>query len=189
MFVYDNSTNHSCYPPGALGLLPGVNKGPGGMNSPGAVLAGEEGAAPWAPKSYRPKMVDGWHLADGGATRVPQSMHEPDTAGNPLVGEPPTVPGRFRGTEAILRERGHFGGGAPVPKGDCKRKTADARPEEQCCCKHLLADEPDFKAQPTALEEPLVAFGTKPLSPDISPFQTTFSGLWGSFSYQVSYPM
>ena len=47
-----------------------------------------------------------------------------------------------------IRERGHFGGGAPVPKGDCKRKTADARPEEQCCCKHLLADEPDFKAQP-----------------------------------------
>ena len=70
-----------------------------------------------------------------------------------------------------------------VPKGDCKRKTADARPEEQCCCKHLLADEPDFKAQPTALEELLVAFGTKPLSPDVSPFQTTFSGLWGSFSY------
>ena len=117
MFVYDNSTNHSCYPPGALGLLPGVNKGPGGMNSPGAVLAGEEGAAPWAPKSYRPKMVDGWHLADGGATRVPQSMHEPDTAGNPLVGEPPTVPGRFRGTEAILRERGHFGGGGAGAKG------------------------------------------------------------------------
>ena len=29
MFVYDNSTNHSCYPPGALGILPGVNKGPG----------------------------------------------------------------------------------------------------------------------------------------------------------------
>ena len=57
-----------------------------------------------------------------------------------------------------IRERGHFGGGAPVPKGDCKRKTADARPEEQCCCKHLLADEPDFKAQPTALEELLVAF-------------------------------
>jgi hypothetical protein len=49
--------------------------------------------------------------------------------------------------------------------------------------KEPCGDKPDFKAQPTALEELLVAFGTKPLSPDVSPFQTTFSGLWGSFSY------
>ena len=158
MFIYDNSTNHSCYPPGALGILPGVNKGPGGINAPGAVLAGEEDTPSWAPKSHRPKMVDGWFLAADGATRVAQSMHEPDKPGNPTLGEPPTVPGRFKGTEAILRERGHFSGGAAA-KGDCKQKAADARPEEQCCCKHMLAAEPDFEAQPTALEELLVAFG------------------------------
>ena len=147
-FVYDNSTNHSVYPPGALGVPQGVNKNPGGVKAPGSEILPEEDAAPVATKSYRPKMVDGWYLAPDGTTRIVQKMHEEDDVRDPAN----VVPGVFRGTEAILKERGFFPGAAKVAKGACKRKAADVEPDLPCCCKHLLAAQPDFLAQPTALE-------------------------------------
>lgn len=152
LFVFDNSTNHSVHPEGALGVFQGVNKGPGGVKAPGSEILPAAGAASGAVKVYRPKMQDGWYLRGG--VRVAQQMHAPDTAGDPAKFEPAVVPGVFKGAEAILKERGYFAAeGAKVPLAKCDLKDGDARPDQQCCCRHLLAAQPDFVAQPTALEK------------------------------------
>ena len=152
LFVFDNSTNHSVHPVDALGVFQGVNKGPGGVKAPGSEILPEAGAASDAVKVHRPKMQDGWCLRGG--VRVAQQMHEADNAGDPAKFEPVVVPGVFRGVEAILKERGCFAAeGAKVPKGKCDLKDGAARPDLQHCCRHLLAAQPDFVAQSTALEK------------------------------------
>lgn len=144
LFVFDNSTNHSCVPPGALGVGSGVNKGPGGINAPGAmstnpkIMPGASAANP----IMIPKMRDGWTMVDG--TMVVQSMHD--------------EAGMFKGTENILIERGLISKEDKL-KGDCKAKAGEERPAEKCCCRHVLLDQPDFKSQPSLIEELVARMG------------------------------
>ena len=146
--MYDNSTNHSCLPPGALRVGGGVIKGKGGVNAPGAVKDGKQ----------LPPMRDGWFMRGG--ERVVQKMHEDN--------------GEFKGMEAILVERGRIEKGKV--KGVCKAKEGEEKPHENCCCKHVLAAEPDFQSEPTALEDLITKLGhlTKMLPkchPELNPIE------------------
>ena len=117
VFTFDNSTNHGCYPDGALrARTVGVNVNPGGKNAPGT--------------TGNPKMMDGWHMKGG--TRVAQSMHFDD--------------GQFKGTKAILVERGRLPGGTRL-RGSCTKKnratvgnmTTQCIDGEECCCQNVCA--------------------------------------------------
>ena len=136
LFVFDNSTNHSCAPLGALGVGNGVNKGPGGINAPGAMTTKIMPGASAANPIMIPRMRDGWYKTDDGATVV-QSMHDGT--------------GQFKGTEQILIERGRIKKDDKLPS-KCRAKAGEERPA-MCCCRHVLLDEPDFKSQPTLIEE------------------------------------
>lgn len=131
LFIFDNSTNHSCYPPGALHVSSGINKSAGGANAPGSVKNGK----------MVPRMRDGWYLNKQNE-RVVQSMHNAD--------------GLFKGTEAILLERGRAIAGI---RATCILKDGDVKPNPTCCLKHMLAAEADFKEQASALEELIISMG------------------------------
>ena len=139
IFIFDNSTNHSAFPPGALGVHAGANKNPGGKNAPGAETTNPSkapGAGAGAPKCIT-RMVNGWCTTAAGV-RVSQNVHQAD--------------GAFKGTAAILVERGMLAAGSKLA-GDCKATSGNERPDVPCCCKHLLANQADLKSQPTALEQ------------------------------------
>jgi hypothetical protein len=145
LYNFDNSTNHSCAPPGALGVGSGVNKGPGGVNAPGAMTTNPK-IMPGASEEHAimiPRMRDGWYL-DGTGTKVVQSMHD--------------AAGVFKGTEQILIERGRIPKENKLP-GKCKAKAGEERPADMCCCRHVLLDEPDFKSQPSLIEELVARLG------------------------------
>ena len=88
-----------------------------------------------------PPMRDGCYVQDG--VKVQQPTHQP-------VVDPVEGIKLFKGTQAILLERGLEVGQL---NGDCKAKVGLEKPAEFCCCKHVLANQPDFLAQKTALEE------------------------------------
>jgi hypothetical protein len=118
VFEYDNSTNHSVLPKGALHAGSGVNKGAGGANAPGN------------PSGKNPtRMKNGWYIDKRTKQRVAQEMH----LGN----------GLFKGSQQILRERGMV----PVPAlGKCtkqsrtkkkKKNVNECDPEARCCCHNV----------------------------------------------------
>lgn len=162
LFIFDNSTNHDCRPVDALAVGGGVNKGPGGVNAPGAWTTDSKkipGASEATPKQF-PKMRDGWYVNKDNV-RVTQQMHlEDDT---------------FKGTAAILMERGRITSTTAL-KGDCQANASDRDPEGKCCCKHMLASEPDFQQQASMLEELIPDLGhqTKMLPkfhPELNPIE------------------
>lgn len=117
-------------------------------HGPGAVKDGKQ----------LPPMRDGWFMRGG--ERVVQKMHEDN--------------GEFKGMEAILVERGRIEKGKV--KGVCKAKEGEEKPHENCCCKHVLAAEPDFQSEPTALEDLITKLGhlTKMLPkchPELNPIE------------------
>ena len=136
VFTFDNSTNHGVFPEGARVVGSGVNKNPGGKNAPGST-----NVAP---------MADGW--CESGGVRVEQKMHFP-------------AAGVFKGTKEVLRERGLEA--ESMLRGSCDKKSRAAdklaggacAPGEKCCCANVLKCQPDFLAQPTALEELLANAG------------------------------
>lgn len=147
LFVFDNSTNHSVHPPGALVVGPGVNFNPGGKNAPGAWTEDPkkiEGASKKHPKQI-PPMRDGWHHDEDGV-KVVDKMHLD------------LEPHRFRGTKDILMGRRLFDWRNPL-RAECHRSADEVPDDGHCCCKHLLAAQPDFKAQATALEELITELG------------------------------
>jgi hypothetical protein len=75
-------------------------------------------------------------LPDG----TPQAFYFADTH--------PTMPGWFKGMELIIRERGLW-----PPAGLlalCKKSSSTC---VDCCCRHLLYNQPDFVAQKPLLQE------------------------------------
>ena len=118
VFEFDNSTNHSVLPKGALHVDAGVNKGPGGKNAPGNTT-GKKLA----------KMRDGWYINKETGNRVAQQMH--------------FASGQFKGTQQILKERGV----TPMPSlGKCtktsrqtkrKRDVDKCNQAELCCCHNV----------------------------------------------------
>ena len=130
VFIYDNSTGHGTYPPGALRVTSGVNKNPGGKNAPGSGPV--------------PKMKDGWYVKPGAAQKIIQKMH--------------FASGEFKGTAKILSERGYDT--AKLRANCTKQSRAAAgkantsrcEPGERCCCANVLRCEADFLEQETYLE-------------------------------------
>lgn len=66
--------------------------------------------------------------------------------------------GMFKGMAKILEERGYNTSGL---RAECPGfKCADLKSKE-CCCRHILFNEPDFKAQKSAVEEYIESRGHK----------------------------
>jgi hypothetical protein len=189
VFEFDNSTNHSVLPPGALHVGVGVNKNPGGTNAPGSL-------------KNPVKMRDGWFIDKKTKKRVAQKMHQ--------------KAGTFKGTHAILKERGVI----PVPTlGKCtkasrlakkKESLTECSPTARCCCHNVrltmhackfgfsqcyvahtdryftvqnpltiqtLRNSPDFLEQKTALEEFLESKGhvcrmLPKMHPELNPIES-----------------
>ena len=81
--------------------------------------------------------------ADGASTSAPRVVLRRGEA------VPRALWGRHKGTEALLAERGLLPQGGL--RGACaseKDRAADSR----CCCKHLLASQPDFRSERSGLE-------------------------------------
>ena len=109
----------------------GVNEKAGGMHAPGGTCAA-------GGKPPVPTMRDGWYMQAGTRVRLPSRCTR-------------AVPGAFKGTQAILLERGLQVAG--TLKGYCKAKAGLVEPDKPCRCKCLFANQPDFFGQKTALEE------------------------------------
>ncbi|KAJ7181650.1 hypothetical protein C8R43DRAFT_1083839 [Mycena crocata] len=96
----------------------------------------------WTLKPDGPRMRNG-RFADGRE----QSFYFPDNH--------PTMPGWFKGSEIILRERGLFKDGL---NGACAKACFDS-PNTSCCCRKILFCQPDFVQQKSALEELIISRG------------------------------
>jgi hypothetical protein len=177
LFVYDNSTNHSCVPPTALHTGAGVNKGPGGKNAPGAWTTNPKtmpGASETTPIQI-PNMRNGWYYDEDGK-RVVQQMHYAD---GPFEGV-------FKGMEKILVERGLANNGL---RGECTGgkkaqgcKVKDVPVVGFCCCKQLLRQQPDFVSQPSALEELIEGLGHRTMMlpkchPELNPIEQFWAAI------------
>ena len=161
--TFDNSTNHSCLPVGAK-TVKNANKSPGGKNAPGSSV-GKHATLPV------PRMQNGWYI-DSNGIKIVQSMHQTD--------------GVFKGTAAILKERGVD---TSKLRAKCTKKNriADQRanaeacgPNDMCCCSNVLSNQPDFKAQKTALEELFTAKGhicrmLPKMHPELNPIESYWS--------------
>jgi hypothetical protein len=96
----------------------------------------------WTPYPNGPKMRNG-RFADGRE----QELYFP--------ADHPTMPGWFKGSELILRERGLYRNGM---NGACPKACFDTE-ETNCCCQKVLFCQPDFVQQKSALEELITAHG------------------------------
>lgn len=77
-----------------------------------------------------------------GKEKTPQDFYFPD--------DHPTMPGWFKGMEAIIRERGLW------PAGGLNAECAGfkcAPGNTSCCCRRLLFTQPDFVNNKSALQE------------------------------------
>jgi transposase len=75
------------------------------------------------------------------------------------VGEPvpPVLWGRHKGSEILLMERGLLQPGCSL-RGACESQSSHAA-DGRCCCKRLLALQPDFRSETSALERVAVSGG------------------------------
>jgi len=128
-FAYDNATTHQKHAEDALSAH----------------------KAPKFPKIWPEKNgQQGCKMRDGCfSNKQPQSLYFPE--------DHPQHPGLFKGMAIILQERG-FHNVANLPAQCAKFKCPD--PDEgMCCCRHILFNQPDFKAQKSALEELIESHG------------------------------
>lgn len=69
----------------------------------------------------------------------------------------PTMPGWFKGSEAIIKERGLWPEGGL--RAGCEKTCFDDESNNSCCCRKLLFTQPDFVAQKSHLEEYITSRG------------------------------
>jgi hypothetical protein len=62
----------------------------------------------------------------------------------------PEYPGYFKGMEQILHERGLW---CDRLRAQCTERFADCEDKQDCCCRHILYNQPDFVEQTSCLEE------------------------------------
>jgi hypothetical protein len=179
-FVFDNSSNHGLYKPGALCVGQGCNKMPRGLNAPGSSRKKGKNTV------KVPRMRDGWWRGPDGA-RIEQPMHFEDETGASTRGtQRSEFAGMWKGMYHILRERGRVPDDpkcAPRATGTAKNPCApriDGEPVH-CCLKHILEDEPDFKEQKTWLEEVIADAGhICMMLPKFHPELNPIERVWGS---------
>lgn len=126
LFLYDNAPGHLKRAPDALSARKIVrNPHP-----------------TWTPTPNGPRMRNG-QFADGRE----QEFYFP--------ADHPTMPGWFKGSELILRERGLYRHGM---NSACAKACFDTA-QNDCCCRKVLFCQPDFVNQKSALEELITARG------------------------------
>jgi hypothetical protein len=126
LFLYDNAPGH-------------LKRAPDGLSARKIV---KNPHPTWTPYPNGPKMQNG-RFADGRE----QELYFP--------ADHPTMPGWFKGSELILRERGLYRNGM---NGACPKACFDTE-ETNCCCQKVLFCQPDFVQQKSALEELITAHG------------------------------
>lgn len=125
LFLFDNATSHQKRAPDA----------------PSAQKMQKSPKLGWTSRPGGPKMRD-TVLADGSI----QSFYYPE--------DHPTMPGWFKGMQAVLEERGLFryNNNGKALNGECKGFKC---PEgvTDCCCRRILFNQPDFANVKSHLEE------------------------------------
>jgi hypothetical protein len=102
------------------------------------------------PGGKQPKLQDGWYTV--GSSRVAQAMSYLDD--HPV----PALQGLPKGIKAVLTERGLWKASMQLTCG----ATVDLPPPPlllDCCARHCLASQPDFRSQKSILEDTIVAGG------------------------------
>ena len=90
------------------------------------------------------KMRNGWFNSE----KTPQSFYFPE--------DHTTMPGWFKGMELIIKEQGLY------PEGGLKSQCEGFKcvvGQKDCCCHHVLFNQPDFCAQKSHLEEYITSRG------------------------------
>lgn len=178
-FIFDNSSNHSVFPPGARRLPRGIGARPGGKDNPGSRTTDKaRGVLDGAGHLCLPKMKDGWFMKGG--QRVVQSFHEPDGVEGEF--------GHWKGTVAIAKERGlnlkrPGPGGADLEKNivaECK--AGEEREDGRCCVRHLLMSQPDFVEQDGWIAQEVHRFGHEcrflpKAHPELNPIERYWAGI------------
>ena len=129
LFLFDNAPSHQKRAPDALSARK-MPKGP---------------HATWRHHKNGPKM----RTTTFGNDNTPQDFYHPD--------DHPTMPGWFKGTEQIIRERGLW----PTNRGlnaQCEGFKCEVG-KTDCCCRRLLFTQPDFIQQKSHLQELITSRG------------------------------
>ena len=149
LFLFDQSSNHNAYASDALRVT-GMRKEP------------EFCGAADSEQCNNHKYRDGYYIDPNTGETIKQSMYiqyaenvKKRKRGVTIVTADKHNVCYFKGVKLILEERGlwlDYGPHRPGKKWrmDCN---ADARDDNKCCAKHLLASQPDFHQQKTALCE------------------------------------
>ena len=149
LFIFDQSSNHNAYVSDALRVT-GIRKDP--------ELCGVADDEHCNNHKYR----DGYYIYPNAGERIQQSMYvqyaenvKKRKRGATIVTSDKHNVCYFKGVKLILEERGLWFDHDPHRPGkkwrmDC---TADAKDDNKCCARHLLASQPDFCEQKTALCE------------------------------------
>ena len=98
----------------------------------------------WVKAKGGPKMQNGWFNSE----KTPQSFYFPE--------DHATMPGWFKGMELIIKERGLY------PEGGLKSQCEGFKcvvGRKDCCCRHVLFNQPDFCTQKSHLEEYITSRG------------------------------
>jgi hypothetical protein len=95
------------------------------------------------PGGKQAKMHDTWFMENG--VRVQQTMV--------FLPNHPDHPNKPKGMREVLKERGLYPAGL---RGKCKKCPID---DDHCCCKSILARQPDFLAQKSLVQEVVEAAG------------------------------
>lgn len=127
LFMFDHSSNHTCFAPDALVASPSrMNGGPGDR------------------KNRLSRMRDGYF----GPNKTPQKMN--------FDQDHSQYPGQPKGIKQILAERGLLHNGVNVDCAACKSSLQNDPNRENrtnCCLRRILALQPDFRNQKSYIVE------------------------------------
>ena len=149
LFIFDQSSNHNAYASDALRVV-GMRKD--------SEFCGPANSDHCSNHKYR----DGYYIDPKTGELITQSMYiqyseniKKRKKGVTIVTADKQNVCYFKGVKLILEERGLWVDDDPYRPGkkwrmDC---TAEATNDNKCCAKHLLASQPDFREQKTALCE------------------------------------
>lgn len=145
VFIFDNASTHLKQPEGSLSALK-MPKNPSANFGVEVNVIGDNGKPIFGPdgKVLKKKINLGNGYFEEEEGKREQAFYWQADSGLPHAGQ-------FKGMAAILEEHGFKE--ASKMKAQCKKKFANCPPgETQCCCRHMLFNQPDFVNVDTILE-------------------------------------